>query len=166
MDVKDVCEGFNRALDLELEGEAFYLGCAKKTYNKDGSAMFEHLASEERVHFNNIAEVYKRLYDEQYCMYVDSKKEYDPSGVFEEKVPGGSLDDMADALDALNIAIKAEENSIDLYNWMSANAPDDESKIFFEKMVKEEEKHRSILESEAEFVTETGEFHDFKTVTM
>ncbi len=31
--------------------------------------------------------------------------------------------------------------------------------------VSEEEKHLSILETEVEFITDTGEFRDFKTVT-
>ncbi len=93
-------------------------------------------------------------------------KEIKPSGIFEEKIPGGNLNDRSDALDALNIGIKAEDNSIKLYTKLSQASFQPDTIKLFKQLIEEERMHRSILENEVEFVTETGEFHDFKTVTM
>lgn len=166
MDKESVCEAFERGLDLEAEGMEFYLKAAKATSNKQGRDMFNHLADEEKVHYDNIASLYEKLYNKQYCLYKEKSGERADSGVFEEKVSGGIISEKSDALDALNIAIKAEENSIELYGRLAKDAPDEEARIFFSHLVEEEQKHRQILEAEVEFITETGEFTDFKTVTM
>ncbi len=164
MEADGMCDAFNKALDLEIEGYWFYIGCSQHTDNEAGQKLFKHLADEEKVHYDKVAEIYGENFETEFCEYEKKKKE--PSGIFEEKVPGGSINEKSDALDALNIAVRAEENSIDLYKKMSGMADDHGVKVFFEKLVKEEEKHRSILEAEQEFITETGEFRDFRTVTM
>jgi rubrerythrin len=87
------------------------------------------------------------------------------SGIFERNVEGGNLDDKPDALAALNVGIRAEENSINLYQKLADEAEDIQIREFFEKLVSEENRHRLILQTEVEFVIDTGEFHDFKTVT-
>jgi len=166
MDDNSICEAFSKALDLELEGISFYEGCAKHTDNEDGKKMFLHLAGEEKTHYKNVAEIFSNLYHDRFCKYEQLHQDNEDSGVFEEKVPGGNLNEASDALDALNIAVNAEDNSIKLYETLAENVADQDSKVFFTKMVDEEKNHKSILESEAQFVTETGEFKDFTQVTM
>jgi rubrerythrin len=165
MDDREVCDAFARALDLEAEGIDFYNACASKTGNENGKSMFNYLAGQEKVHYDKVAELFKSLYDRQYCVYTEGLERAGASGVFEGSVPGGSLNEKSDALDALNIGIKAEDNSIELYQKLAEWSEDKDRKIFFTKLVDEERTHRSILEAEVEFITDTGEFHDFKTVT-
>ncbi|MFH1056022.1 MAG: ferritin family protein [Candidatus Altiarchaeota archaeon] len=159
-----LCEGFSTALSIELSGRKFYLECAKRTANKDGKAMFNFLASEERLHYDKINELYQKENDTGRCDYVGiSCKE---PGVFGGNIPGVTLNDKSDALDALNVGVKAEERSIELYGRLAGEAPNEKLRKFFEKLVGEERRHLMILETEVEFVMDTGEFHDFKTVTM
>ena len=153
-----------RGLDLETEGRGFYLKCADGTTDKEGKGMFAYLASEEKVHYDKIAAVFREYDAKGFRNYVEEKGLM--SGVFKGEVKGGKLSGKSDALDALNIGIAAEEKSIMLYDNLSKTAPTREIRALFSKLVEEEKRHKNILENEVEFVTDTGEFHDFKTVTM
>lgn len=80
-------------------------------------------------------------------------------------VPGGNLDAKSDALDALNIAIKAEDNSVLLYQRLAGGSKNEKLKKVFMQLAAEEKKHFYILENEVESVTKTGAYSDFKIVT-
>lgn len=166
MNTKELCEALCKALDLEVDGYEFYSACAEHTSSEKGKEMFNYLADEERVHYDRVEEIYKSKFGGRCIEYTSrSDRETSKSSVFEEKVPGGNLDEKSDALDALNIGIKVEDNSIELYRQLAEESKDPEINSFFAKLVKEEEKHRQILENEVELVTETGNFTDFKVVT-
>jgi rubrerythrin len=160
----DLCDALSRGLDLETEGMEFYLGCAGNTANKGGKDMFDFLAREEKLHYDKISELFRSHDEEAYLAYVEAKGL--TSGVFEAKGPGANLDEKADALDALNAGIKAENNSIRLYERLSEEAPTEDIRSLFMRLVGEEKNHKNILESEIEFVTKTGDFKDFRAVTM
>ncbi len=166
MERKVFCDALDRALDLEIEGHDFYMRCAEHTSNREGQEFFRYLAGEELVHYNRVSEVYRSNFRD-YCGREERVlKLGGESAVFEENVPGGNLDERSDALDALNIAIGVEENSIELYRGLAEGSDDPEMREFFEMLVGEEENHRSLLENEVEFVTETGVFEDFRVVTF
>lgn len=161
-----ICDALDNALNLEVEGHEFYMQCAEHTSNSAGQEFFRYLAGEELIHHDKIVEIYRKEFNQEYCEYKDRiKKMKRSSSIFEKHVPGGDLDNSSDALDALNIAIKAENNSIKLYSELVDKTEKTDLKRFFEELVKEEEKHRSLLETEIEFVTETGSFKDFKVAT-
>jgi len=159
-----MCDALSRALDLEVEGREFYIACAQRTKNGDGKAMFNFLSKEEKKHYENVSKLFEAREYDGYCEYVEAKGL--KTGVFKSKVLGGNLDGKADALDALNISLAAEDQSIELYETLAGASGDAKMRRFFEKLVGEERKHRNILENEVEFVTGTGQFKDFRTVTM
>ncbi|MFC2162186.1 ferritin family protein [Candidatus Altiarchaeota archaeon] len=154
------------AIELEERGYAFYKECLNLTDDENGKAMFDHLANEEIEHAKWITKYLDRPeLDKGSCINAPDMKEVEEK-VFSKEVAGRSADDTADALEALNIGIKAEENSITLYKSLMEQACTDEGTGLFQKLVSEEEKHKAILEKEIEFITETGEFQDFKQVSM
>ncbi len=159
MDDEEICNALNDAMKLEIEGYEFYLACADHTTNLAGRDMFKYLAAEEQVHLDKLRE-FRR---EMKCEYREM--EWEKTNVFEENVPGGNLDNTSDAVDALNIGIKAEDNSIALYKKLADEAPNMETRKFFRELVEEERKHRMILENEMESITKTGAFFDFREVT-
>lgn len=166
MDQK-IFEELKTALKIEEEGMRFYKECAEKTSDENGKKMFDFLAVEEVRHFQVVRDL---LYEE--IQRVGDVPPSDvsslfegSSGIFPSKVAGGRVWEMSDELDAINIGIEAEKNSIRLYKDMENISQNKNKKNVFMKLVNEEEKHLAILEKELEFVTDTGEFHDFKTVT-
>ncbi len=165
MDEKKMCEALEKALRLEEEGMNFYTKCGETTNDKNGREMFQYLAKEEVKHYNKVAQIFKTYLQKGYCDYIAGKKDAKKSGVFEKNFPGGSLNEKSDVLDALNIGLKAEENSIRLYKKLATGAESDDVRLAFQKMMDEEQRHKSILENEVEYVTGTGEFNDFRQVT-
>jgi len=163
---KELTEILNKALDLEAEGIRFYNECLSKTKSKGGQEMFKYLAEEEAIHYDKVERMYRREFNKEYEQYRDKNKYPEKeSGVFPQKVAGGSIDGRSDALDALNIALKVEENSMTLYNVLAKAPHSEKIKKFFGKLLEEEMKHHVILEKEIESVTRTGTFTDFKAVT-
>ena len=168
MDSNDICDALSKALYLEAEGHEFYIKCSQSTKNNDAQGMFKYLAREEEIHFKKVEEIFEREFKKEYEAHMKTCKppgSIKPSGVFEKNIPGGRIDEKSDALDALNIGIRAEDNSIRLYERLAKESFQPDTIKLFEHLAEEERKHHAILEAEVEFVTQTGEFHDFKTVT-
>lgn len=160
-----VREALKKAIGLEKEGNTFYLKCANETINDEGKKMFLYLAHEEVKHANKIREILdEENTDKNLMVWVPDLKDIGGE-IFKDDVPGGSADERADEISALNIGIEAEKSSIKLYRTLAEQAGDQEQAQIFVEIANEEEKHLAILEKEVEFVTETGNFYDFKTIT-
>lgn len=158
-------EALKKAVRLEKEGNTFYIKCANETRNEDGNKMFLYLAHEEVKHANKIREILdEESTDKDLVVWVPDISEI-AAEVFSGNVPGGKADEKADEISALNIGIEAEKSSIALYRKLSEQVGDEEKAKVFVDLANEEEKHLAILEKEVEFVTETGNFYDFKTIT-
>jgi rubrerythrin len=157
----DVKVALSKALGLEQQGFLFYTESAKRTVDESGSQMFWWLAGEEKKHFMRILEAWAEN------LPSEKPPEFNPDAasfnylVFVKKFAGGE-----DELDALNTGIHTEEASIALYSLLAENKDlSPKARKLFETLVREEEKHLAILNKEVEFVTKTGEYTDFRTVT-
>lgn len=150
------------ARKLEKEGYDFYTKAAEKTGDKNGRDMFRFLALEEVKHYKVVDD-----------LLVQSGGEHKPveeedagkSDVFAE-TQGGRVGEKAYDLDALNIGIRAEKKSIETYSKLHDQVKTRKIKKTAKKLADEEKKHLSILEAQVEFITNTGEYRDFKTITM
>jgi rubrerythrin len=166
MSTKEISEILNKALEIELEGRKFYLECMAKTKHSGGQEMFRYLAEEEWIHYETVEKVYRREFEKEYLQFKKTQTAKEPaSGIFPKMVPGGNIDKKSDALDALNIAIKAEDNSVLLYQRLAGGSKNEKLKKVFTQLAAEEKKHFYILENEVESVTKTGAYSDFKIVT-
>jgi rubrerythrin len=155
----EVGELLMRAFQIEEEGFAFYSECAKETEDADGRRMFSHLAGEEKKHFERFAGVWAENVDSQPPSFNPDHKQV--TGFF--AVGGAS---QRDELDALNSGVEAERKSITLYSYIAKRSDlTTKARGVVNEILGEEEKHLAILNAEAESVTKTGEYIDFKTVT-
>jgi rubrerythrin len=124
--------------------------------------MFDFLAGEEAKHYKIVDNLVGRFGGQTKKMEEETAAE---SGIFTE-AKGGAVSEKSDNLDALNVGIQAEHKSIETYTSIHDKTDSNELKKVMKKLIQEEEKHLSILETEVEFITETGEWHDFRTVSM
>ncbi|MDD5111309.1 MAG: ferritin family protein [Candidatus Altiarchaeota archaeon] len=150
------------ARTLEKEGFEFYTKAAGETADANGKAMFKYLAGEEVWHYDTVNDLIRGFGGHPDAI-EDAQSE--PSGIFGETA-GGKRGRKADALDALNIGIRAEDKSIETYSKLFEATGDKNLKRAVKRLIDEERRHKAILEAEIEFVTDTGEYHDFKTITM
>ncbi|MFH1836445.1 MAG: ferritin family protein [Methanobacteriota archaeon] len=158
-------EAVDKAIELEERGYAFYKKSEGKTEDAQGKAMFRFLAEEEVKHKQLLE---KTLDGEDFDLTVMVEIPQDDemeSQVFQKEVAGGIADENADPLAALNIGVEAERASISLYAAIVEQCGDEKCRSLFRQLVSEEEKHLSILQGEIDFVTETGSYYDFKTIT-
>lgn len=157
----DFIEMVKAAIELEIEGYGFYMECLRKTNSETGKDMFEFLAKEEIVHREKLEQEYKRHTDSDYTSTSAGQ-----SRIFPEDVEGGKADEKADELDALNMSIEAEKRSIAHYMKMLDETNEQATIGLIKDIIKDEEKHLAILEKEVEFVTQTGEYTDFRAVSF
>jgi len=155
---------FDFAIHLENEGYCFYNECAEKTTNEDGKAMFNFLANEESRHKEVIKNLRDKFLDDS-DLDDEGTAQITSENIFAAAVKGSEISEKSDALDALNKAMYVEKESIKLYKELAKEDFPDGIKKVFNELAKEEERHLSILESEIEFITETGVFRDFREVT-
>lgn len=163
-DANSILEGLERAIELELAGQKFYRECADKTEDETGMQMFNFLADAEEEHESLLQEEYEKHSGSQYNV-GDDLEEFGTKKVFSEEVTGGKADGNADDLDAINIGINAEMESIELYKSLKNGTDDAKLEDLFETILEQEEKHLSLLENQIEFIVDTGEWQDFGTIT-
>lgn len=166
-EITEVKEALRKALNVEEQGYLFYTQHARQTADENAGSMFRYLAGEEKAHFDRIRELWAENLG-------DSEKppEFNPDAssmdheVFGSVNAGNVTTGRADELDALNAGIKAEKASITLYSYLAKRSDlSKRARTVFDEIMVEEEKHLAILRGELEFVTQTGEYTDFKTIT-
>jgi rubrerythrin len=106
-------DALRKAIELEEWGHAFYMESAERTRNTEGASMFRFLAGEEVKH----AQVIRKMLadgtiDKELEVLIPYAGEIETT-IFKRKIAGGRADEKADSLEALNIGIEAEKNSIE-----------------------------------------------------
>lgn len=96
--------------------------------------MFEFLAEEESKHYEKIREFYRREFFGSIKFKLTSLNDFVKNKIFSEKVSfRGEVNEKSDALDALNIDINAEKESIKLYSKLSDEEKKQRCKRAFRK---------------------------------
>ncbi|MFW5972024.1 MAG: ferritin family protein [Bacillota bacterium] len=137
-------EVIEMAKDIEKRGYDFYTNQAEKTDNEELKELFIKLASDEQDHYNrfvklgeNITESTKNeaeyVYEPDVSAYLDAIVEF---SVF-PKEEGVAIKDI---VDAIQIAIYAEKDSILFYQEMLKNNKGEAARVI-EKLIDEEKQH-------------------------
>lgn len=142
------------AIKMEQEAVDFYTKCAEKTDNPIGKKMFLSIAEDEKHH-------------KACAVHVDRNKEFvsaetrpvqDMKKIFEQNKEFmlQRVSPTADELQALEIAMKMEQDAIKFYGNAAAQAADPNEKAFFECLIRDEEEHFAIFQNTYSFLTDTG----------
>lgn len=131
------------AIQMELDGEKYYLEQAEKNKDNNLYTVFKILADEERVHAEILEKHAKEI-----------EYEMDESAAYTEfQNVFVSLDDFnvetktaPDQLDGYRLALQKEQESIDLYEKMLAEAKRDEDRALFEFLVEQEKIHYQVFD--------------------
>lgn len=131
------------AIKMELDGEKYYLEQAEINKDNNLSTIFEFLAKDERKHaellenkLNNLP--YELKEDEALAAF---------NNVFENS-EDFKLETKMDPkqIDAYRLALKKEQESIDLYKKLEKETEDKEGKELFKFLVEMEKKHYKIFD--------------------
>ncbi len=156
-----ITESFNfnevleMAKDIEVKGREFYNEQAEKTDNKEAEQLFLRLAGDEDDHYQRFNEIQSQfqektgetdeyISDPQVGSYLEALVEFT---VFPADKETGSINSLQEVLD---MAIRAEKDSILLYNEMKENNEGETRKVI-EKLIEEEKNHLiDLLKLDAE----------------
>ncbi|NLU37144.1 MAG: ferritin family protein [Clostridiales bacterium] len=151
-------EAVKIAIQIEERGEAFYERSIPLVSNDEVKNMLAELAEQERDHAAAFREIYNELvkkersfdddylYDPEVSAYLRSMAE---SSIFpsDDKLDE-IMQGIKDVKDVLTIGIQAEKDSILYYTEMIINAKYVEAKEAFRRLLKEEKKHLTDLQTQ------------------
>ncbi|HKM43213.1 MAG TPA: ferritin family protein [Limnochordia bacterium] len=137
------------AIKMELEGEKYYLEQGEKTQHAGLKTVFTLLAAEEREHANIL---------EKHAAQVSYELDQSQVPAHFKSVFGSERDLQVDfkarpeQLDAYNLALEKERESIVLYEKMGSEANSEEEKQLFSFLVEQEEIHYNAFQELIEHV--------------
>jgi rubrerythrin len=146
------------AIQMEVEGEEFYTKAAGQVTWPEGNETLLDLARDEQEHIRILKEEHASLLAgndwlkaEQVAPSLNTGKTL-PVFEKDEAVIAGMVDDRADALEVIDMAIKNEYKSHTFYAEQAARAANPEAKAIFNWLVKEEKTHQAILTDYAKYI--------------
>lgn len=138
-------EVIEMAKDIEKRGRDFYKNQAENTQDEDIKDLFTKLAEDEQDHYNRFEELgkvikkatkeeLKYVYDPEVSAYLEAIVEFT---IF----PADEGVEISDIVDAIQIAIYAEKDSILFYHEMLEHNDEGQTAVVLKKLIEEEKQH-------------------------
>lgn len=140
---------FDFAMQMELQGKAYYESMAASTHVPGLKTIFTGLAADEQKHYD----VVRNLKEGGVWSMTDSRVLEQAKSVFSELLSDRDrINDLHEDLDGYRLGLKVEEDSIKLYEDMAKQEQDPETAQLYLKLANEEKKHYNIIDNICEFV--------------
>lgn len=127
------------AIDREVDSYAFYTVLADKVTDSALKSTFRELAQEETYHRKTLQEYLAGVKKE---LKFDEVKDYKLSNLLERPAPTSDMK----PLDGLKLAIKKEEEAMEMYEKLAEASSDPEQMKIFTELAKMERGHKARLE--------------------
>jgi len=142
-------EGLRYAIQMEIDGKEHYLKASRESGNELGKKLLQSLAEAEDQHRQKFEEIYAAMRTRKSWPAVD----FQPDGgrtmrtIFARATEktDSAVKPLATELDAVQMAMKMENESRDFYTSRSENTNEDGEKEFYELLAMEEREHYLIL---------------------
>ncbi len=128
-----------KAIDREVDSYALYTALADKVKDSALKSTFKELAQEETYHRKTLQEYLSGTKKE---LKFDEVKDYKLSNLIESPSPSSDMK----PLDGLKLAIKKEEEAMQMYEKLADASADSEQKKIFTELAKMERGHKARLE--------------------
>lgn len=138
MQIEDYKRIIRSAVEKEIEAYEFYAGVAEKVTDRALKDIFSELAEEEKKH-KSLLEGY--LADVKPLAF-DVQRDYRVSETVQR--PALTLD--MKPVDAVALAMKKEEDAMNMYTALAENSSDQEQKNAFQSLAAMERGHKARLE--------------------
>jgi rubrerythrin len=144
------------AIQMEIDGKAFYLKASQASRNDLGRELLKKLAVEEDGH----RQIFERIYKEISTKKSWPEKAYKGDGgrglrtIFARalEVMDKNTDAIASELEAIQTAMAMENKTFDFYKSRSNQATYNAEKQFYEEVAMQEEEHHRVLLDYYEFL--------------
>jgi len=154
------------AIQMEIDGKAFYLKAAEMSGNELGVKLFMQLAAEEDIHHQTFERIARAIQAKQGWGDVDFHADHGASlkTVFALATSelGAGIKAAQTELEAVQTAIGMENKSYDLYKEASQHATAPAEKELLERLAAEEAGHRGALTDYYEFLSDPSSYFQAK----
>lgn len=162
-----VLEAIETAIQIEKDGFTFYTQAAHQTNDPRGKRMFQTLANDEAAHMKLFNDVRQTLIEEGKWLSPEEIAAISPAKsvrppVFPASDKAGDVDVPERELAALRRGIQAEKDSIAFYTEQKDKTDDPDGRAMYAYLVEQEEGHRTILQGEYDYLTNTGFWFDVR----
>jgi rubrerythrin len=136
----DLRESIELAVYREIGARNFYRRISERISNAEGKGKFVRLSEDEDGHRLKLESWFEKLVGEKFAADEDK--------IEQSEIRGIDIDEQTGALEALNIAIKAEVQAREFYSEQAERTDIPELKKLFGKLSEEESGHYNLLEAE------------------
>ena len=138
-----IIPGLETALQMEIDGKAFYLKACAESTNEGGKQLFSQLASEEDVHRRLFEQIYETIRKQNSWPQVTVTPSQREKTLFshsesEADVPSEAL---PNEIEAVKKAMVMETRSHDFYKSQMDNVNNGPAKQFYQRLAAEEQSH-------------------------
>ena len=167
MQKNDKIKIIETAIEAEKETLGTYIKSAIKVSNIVGKNMFLKLALDEMKHREILEAALKAQLEGGKCVFPEVEKNEIKKIVPDveseiEKTSHLGQDDLA----ILMLAQKVEKNGIDYYKECIKNSWDEETKKMFSYLVRMEEEHYSLIQTQIDYIEGTGYWLGIREFTL
>jgi rubrerythrin len=142
-------QALQTAIQMEIDGKAYYLKASQQSGNELGKKLLKTLAAEEDVHRQTFERIYKAIRKEKDW----PKTDFEPDGgrslrtIFAQAAgQGGSKARAADSeLDAVKKAMDMENETYDFYKQREQAATYKAEREFYQTLSAQEKEHHLVL---------------------
>lgn len=138
MKVEEYKKVISMAVENEIEAYEFYTAVGEKVKDANLKSIFKDLAEEEKKHRNFL----QGMLSQTKPLSFDEAKDYKIS----ETVDKPKLSVSMKPADAITLAMKNEEEAMNMYAELAKCSPDKEQKEMFESLSRMEQGHKVKLE--------------------
>ena len=142
------------ARKMETDAIKFYSEAAERTKYGAGKKMLLSIVDDEKRHLKMISEIIKGLSITIQDVSPMKKVKTVFEAMKDEMMAKVEASD--DELEALNVAMKMEQEGKEFYTKALADAKTDKEKALFERLIEEETQHYQIFSNSYQFLSDTG----------
>lgn len=164
---KKVIENLKMASQTEIVGYNFYAAASNTVKDKHGKIVFYHLAKDELDHIRALTAISDSLeVGGEWFTYEDAVAagavKISGAPIFlKENELTARLKQNPTELNAVTIAVEAEEKAVDFYSGLLKIANEPDEKAVLAKILDMERNHLKLLRWERESIIHTGFWADF-----
>ncbi len=168
---QEALQAIEAAIQIEQDGITFYTQAAKQTDDPTGKKMFQTLAQDERAHLEVFEKAREALSQREQWLTPEQVAEISPPTfpqppIFPSPDEAAGTAAPAHRLTVLQQGIQAEESSIRFYTEQMEQTQDPGGRAMYEFLIEQEEAHRTILQGEYDYLTNTGHWFGFQEFTL
>ena len=151
------------AIQMEIDGKAFYLKASRESGNELGRKLLKSLAAQEDYHRQKFEQIYENIRKSRNWPLVDFKTDSGRTqrNIFAIEIskPAPDIKVARTELDAVQKAMQMEDKSYDFYHDRYEQAGPGDERDYYETIAAEEREHKLVLLDYFEFLKDPASWY-------